>query len=67
MRKFKYKIYRKSTVKKIAEEEYGFTNVIISYSKEEGWWMESDQLDNWICIDSSGIRFGLTRLSNSIK
>lgn len=55
---------RRSSVKRIAETEYNLTNVTIYYSKEEGWWIESDQIDNWICMDSGGIRIGLNRLVN---
>jgi len=53
--------YRKTTVKKIAEK-IGFTNVTIYYSKEEGWWIESDQVDNWIGMDSGIIELQLKRL-----
>lgn len=55
---------KRSTVKKIAETEYNLTGVTIYYSKDEGWWIESDQIDNWICMDSGGIRTGLNRLTN---
>ena len=60
-------IMRKDTVKKIAEEQYGLTNVEIHYHKSEGWWIECDQLDDWICIDSGGIVFGLNRLTEKLK
>jgi len=57
--------YRKTTVKKIAEK-IGFTNVTIYYSKEEGWWIESDQVDNWIGMDSGIIELQLKRLYEKI-
>jgi hypothetical protein len=63
----KHKVIRRTTAKKIAEKEYGLTNVTIYYSKEEGWWIECDQIDNWICMDSGGIRFGLDRLTKNLK
>ena len=57
--------YRKTTVKKIAEK-IGFTNVSIYYSKNEGWWIESDQVDNWIGMDSGIIELQLKRLYEKI-
>jgi hypothetical protein len=56
-------MYRKKGVKKIAEK-IGFTNVDIYYSKEEGWWIESDQIDSWIGMDSGIIELQLQRLFN---
>lgn len=53
--------YRRKGVKKLAEK-IGFTNVTIYYSKEEGWWIESDQVDNWIGMDSGIIELQLKRL-----
>lgn len=54
-------MFRKRGVKKIAEK-IGFTNVTIYYSKEEGWWIESDQVDNWIGMDVGIIELQLKRL-----
>lgn len=61
MGKGKGVIMRKVSVKKLAET-FGFKNVIISYHKTEGWWLESDHIDGFICIDSSGINKGLKHL-----
>jgi len=53
--------YRRRGVKKIAEK-IGFTNVTIYYSQDEGWWIESDQVDSWIGMDSGIIELQLKRL-----
>jgi hypothetical protein len=58
--------HRKKGVKKMAEK-IGFTNVSIYYSKEDGWWIESDQLDSWIASDSSAIETKLKELFNKGK
>lgn len=58
--------HRKKGVKKIAEK-IGFTNVSIYYSKEDGWWIESDQVDSWIASDSSIIEKQLNALYNKSK
>jgi len=47
------KIYRKSTlIKKCLE--LGFTNVEITYSKNEGFWLCCDQYDDWLSMYSYG-------------
>ena len=53
--------YRRKGVKKLAEK-IGFTNVDIYYLKDEGWWIESDQVDNWIGMDSKMIEIQLKRM-----
>jgi hypothetical protein len=53
--------YRVKGVKKLAEK-IGFTNVFVSYSKEEGWWLESDQYDNYVGMDSGIIELQLKRI-----
>ena len=53
--------YKRKGVKKLAEK-IGFTNVNIYYSKDEGWWIESDQVDNWIGMDSKMIEIQLKRM-----
>lgn len=47
-------------IKKLCER-YGLTNVELYYSKSEGWWIESDQFDNWISMDSYGAILALKR------
>ena len=42
-------------------EGYGLTNVCLYYSRGEGWWIESDQFDEWISMDSYGAILALNR------
>lgn len=56
---FRFTCHRKE-IKKLCEH-YGLTNVELTYSKSEGWWIESDQFDNWISMDSYGAILALKR------
>lgn len=58
---------RRSSVKRLAESDYGFTNVTIEYYKKIGWWIESDQSIDWISKDSKGVRSGLKLLMDEYR
>jgi len=57
------KFYKKTTIVKRCEE-LGLTNVFVTYSKEEGWWLECDTYDGWLAMSSTG---AMQAINNQFK
>ena len=37
-----------------ALEDLGYTDIELTQHKSEGWWLSSNQFDDWLAMDSYG-------------
>jgi len=60
------KRYTSNQLTKYAEE-IGFVKTKVSYSKTDGWWLETDSIDEYLGADSYGAKSKLTELCANKK
>jgi len=45
-------------------KKLGFKNPLVWYSKQDGWWLEADQIEEYLGAQSSGAKRTIEQIAN---